>query len=237
MPLDVLQFWGWPEGKGATLEKTFDMEDASWLSDGGRTWLVCGQRFGTRTFLTDASIVLNGEKVVEATGKAGRGKRNFVEVTSLLREKGNELVVEMADGEKYTGLLGTLHLYHREAPTQSLSLAGEWRGKNGALLNVPGNATIEDAAKDVTIPADWKGKCRVRLWMEGDRDVPLGVRINGTRFVKGHDSNYAPVRDLDITDYLKFGEVNTIALGHAWNAGQKKVSLKDIRLDIYGETK
>ena len=233
IPLDVLQFWGWPEGKGAVCRKPFDVEDVSWLSDGGRTWLVCGQRFGTRTFLTDASIVLNGEKVVEAKGKAGRGKRNFVEVTSLLREKGNELVVEMADGEKYTGLLGTLHLYHREAPKQSLSLAGEWPGKNGALLNVPGNATIEDAAKDVTIPAEWKGKCRVRLWMEGDRDVPLGVRINGTRFVKGHDSNYAPARDLDITDYLKFGEVNTIALGHAWNAGQKKVSLKDIRLDIY----
>jgi len=237
IPFDILQFWGVPEGKGATLKKTFDVEDASWLSDGGRTWLVCGQRFGTRTFLTDASIVLNGEKVVEAKGKAGRGKRNFVEVASLLREKGNELVVEMADGEKYTGLLGTLHLYHREAPKQSLSLAGEWRGKNGALLNVPGNATIEDATREVTIPAEWKGKCRVRLWMEGDRDVPLGVRINGTRFVKGHDSNYAPVRDLDITDYLKFGEVNIIALGHEWNAGKKKVSLKDIRLDIYGETK
>ena len=52
--------------------------------------------------------------------------------------------------------------------------------------------------------------------------ITHGGRINGTRFVKGHDSNYAPVRDLDIADYLKFGEVNTIALGHEWDVGQKK---------------
>ena len=216
LPLDVLQFEGWPKGKGDVATKRFDLEDRTWASDGGRTWLVCGARFGNCNFLTKSRLWLNGEEIGEvAAGKT----RIFRDVTAIVKPVGNELRVEMSDGGDYTGLVGGLHLYHREPPEKSIGINPDATGF------------------DLAVPSEWRWRYRVRLWMEGGQDVPLGVRVNDRRFVKGHDSNFAPARDFDITAYLRFGGTNRIDFGHEWNAGSKKFSAKEIRLDLYREAK
>ena len=233
IPFDVLQFWGVPKGEGATLAKRFDLADKSWVAK-GRTWLVCGERIGTAkwNFLSPCRIVLNGKTVIDATDGASRRKRHFVDVTDILKARGNELVAEVQGGEGYTGLVGVFHLWHRGAPAQSIPLAGIWTGRDGKALSLPGAGTAEDATFDVSIPAEWKGRCRIRLWMEGAK-VPLGVRVNGTRFAKGHDSAFTAVKDIDLTDCLKFGETNAISLGHKWNAGPQRHDISEIRLDAF----
>ena len=216
IPLDILQFWGWPKGKGGVATKRFDLDDKAWATDGGRTWLLCGARFGSRNFLTRSRLWLNGEEIGEVAAGKTRISRD---VTAIVKLVGNELRVEMSDGGDYTGLVGGLHLYHREPPEKSIGINPDATGFN------------------LSVPAEWQGRYRVRLWMEGGQDVPLGVRINDRRFVKGHDSNFAPARDFDITAYLRFGGTNRIDFGHEWNAGSKKFSAKEIRLDLYREAK
>ena len=227
IPLDVLQFWGWPEGKGGDATKEFDIEDPSWAADGGRTWFCCGVRFGSRNFLTQSRLWLNGEEIGEvAAGKT----RIFRDVTPLLRPSGNELRVEMTDGGKYTGLVGGVWLYHREAPEKSIEVADRDREQSNAI-----DSTWVEEGNQIALfaPAEWRGRYRVRLWLEGGKSVPLGVRVNDRRFVMGHRSNFATVRDFDITDYLRFGETNRIDLGHEWSASPKKWDVGTIRLDLF----
>lgn len=228
IPLDILQFWGWPKVKGGVATRRFDLDDKTWASDGGRTWLVCGVRFGGRNFLTRSRLWLNGEEIGEvAAGKT----RVFRDVTALVRPAGNELRVEMSDGGDYTGLVGGLHLYHREAPEKSFAVGeGLFTNGNGSQIN---NVTNGNASISLCVPIDWQGRYRLRLWMEGGKKVPLGVRVNDRRFVKGHDSDFAPVRDLDITDFLRFGETNRIDFGHEWNAGTGKWDVGTVRIDLF----
>ena len=213
IPLDILQFSGVPRGEGATLRKVFDVADAGWLADGGRTYFVCGARHG-RNFLTPVRLWLNGEELTAGDMGSARIMRD---VTDALRPSGNELVVEIAGGADYTGMTGTIHLYHREKPVKSVE------------LDV---SAIKDGAFSFLAPAEWRGRYRVRLFIDG-ANTPLGVRVNDRRFSKGHDSNFAQMRDFDITDFVRFGGTNRVALGHQWNAAPRRYDISALRIDLY----
>ena len=86
------------------------------------------------------------------------------------------------------------------------------------------------------VPADWKGKYRVRLYMEGSRDVPKGVKVKD-RFMRKHHHNYGNITDIDITDLLEFGADNRIDIGANSPAEYPdKTSIKTLtilRIDLY----
>ena len=245
IPLDCLQFWGWPEGKGATCRKTFDLEDTEWLKDGGVVRLVVGAWVGPN-FLTPATIRLNGTALVE---KSVKTYLDF-DVTSVLKERGNALEIEFLDapeGDKFTGMNGSIYLYHREKPIVSVDLFSTGlTGLTGLETNLvhhvnPVITTL--GGKDsvsIFVPAEWQGKYRVRLYMEGEKNVPKGVRIHD-RFMRKHHHNFGNITDIDITDLLRFGEDNRIDIG-ANSPGEQpdKTSVKPLsvlRLDLYREAK
>jgi hypothetical protein len=228
IPLDCLQFWGWPEGKGAVCRKSFDIDDMRWLKGGGIVRLVTGAWVGPN-FLTPATVRLNGMVLAK---KSLKTYLDF-DVTSLLKDKGNVLEVEFADatsGGKFTGMNGCVYLYYRASPCDSVDLLKE--GAGAKLLN---GENGKDAVT-LHVPLEWNGKYRVRLYMEGTRDVPKGVRVRD-RFMRKHHHNFGNITDIDITDLLRFGEENRIDIGANSAAEQPdKTSIKTLtvlRIDLY----
>ena len=232
IPLDCLQFLGGPEGKGATCRKTFDLGEAEWLKDGGVVRLVVGAWVGPN-FLTPATIRINGTTLVE---KSVKTYLDF-DVTSVLKERGNALEIEFLDaseGDKFTGMNGSIYLYHREKPIASVDVLKE-EGKTKLMRG--------DKGKDafmLYVPFKWQGKYRVRLYMEGDKNVPKGVRVRD-RFMRKHHHNFGNITDIDITDLLRFGEENRIDIGANSAAEQPDKtsigSLSVLRLDLYKDEK
>ena len=245
IPLDCLQFWGWPEGKGAVCRKIFDLEDGGWLKDGSTVRLITGAWVGPN-FLTPATIRLNGTTLVE---KSVKTYLDF-DVTSVLKERGNTLEIEFIDapeGDKFTGMNGSIYLYRREKPIASVDLFSTGlTGLTGLETNLvhhvnPVLTTL--GGKDsvsIFVPAEWQGKYRVRLYMEGAKNVPKGVRVRD-RFMRKHHHNFGSITDIDITDLLRFGEVNRIDIGANSAAEQPdKTSIEPLsvlRLDLYKDEK
>ena len=244
IPLDCLQYWGWPDGKGALCRKAFDLDDPSWAGSGAApqpqfvirnsslppqggsslpqaaTRLVAGVWFGTQ-WLTPGTIRLNGEEL------ATDSKAQYLDfdVTALLKPTGNVLEVEFADasdGQKFTGMNGSIYLYRREAPETSIAVQPRGDGGHDYF--------------ELFVPAEWKGKYRVRLYMEGGKNVPKGVKVRD-RFMRKHHHNFGNITDIDITDLLRFGETNRIGIGanspaeHPDKTSTK--SLTTLRIDLY----
>jgi len=228
IPLDCLQFWGWPEGKGALCRREFDLDEAGWLADGGATRLVVGSWAGPN-FLSPATIRLNGETLASGT-KAGY--LDF-DVSEKLRAKGNALEVEFADGGKFTGMNGAVYLYHRARPEKSIWIkGGSGRPCGSASLSEEnGRGTIS-----LFVPREWYGRHRVRLYMEGAGKVPKGVRVRD-RFMRKHHHNFGNLTDIDITELLEFGATNRVDLGANSPAEHhdhtSSVPLTILRLDLY----
>ena len=229
IPLDCLQFWGWPEGKGAVCRKVFDLNDTEWLKDGSTVRLVCGAWVGPN-FLTPATIRLNGETL------AANSRVNYLDfdVTAKLKAKGNVLEVEVDDapaGQKFAGMNGSIYLYRRAKPAMSIDLLSPTQNSNSNSTSAGGKDAFS-----LYVPADWKGKYRVRLYMEGSRDVPKGVRVKD-RFMRKHHHNFGNITDIDITDLLEFGAENRVDIGANSPSEQPdKTSIKTLtilRIDLY----
>ena len=228
-PISVPYFWGAAPGAPVWYRKTFDL-DEEWRGASSATLAAGIWQQGRRAFLTPTRIVLNG---VELQGFASERYAAF-EVAPLLRPEGNVLALEMQPGEKYAGCAGMLWLYRRETPALSIDLSGDWTGEGGKILHVPGEAVIARATKVVAIPAEWEGMYRVRVWMDSERDCPLGLRVNG-HLVRRHHHDFGHVTDVDITGFLRFGEDNVLVLARDPRAdfGEHRIRLDTCRLDLF----
>lgn len=206
---DALQFWGLADGAPAKIVKRFDVENADWFK-GGQIRLVTGAWVG-QNFLTKGRVWLNGQELTK-----GPTMVRYAEwpVATLLKAKGNELTIEFEApeaGRKFTGLIGSIYLYHRACAVRSFELARE--GKT----------------RTVYIPKEWENRYRVFLYMENAaKQPPLGVRANH-RFMRKHHHNFGNVTDVDITSILRFGEDNELELFPANAAGK----LDTVRLDLF----
>ena len=232
IPLDCLQFWGWPEGKGAACRKMFDLDDNEWVSDGGRTLLVFRSLHPSFT-LSPMTVSLNGERLVSDS----KATCHELDVTALLKASGNVLEVEFADSEKFTGIDGFIYLYHRAKPEMSLEIP------LGDSDRVPSSAVesprlLRDEQGDSIIlfaPAEWLGRYRVRVFMEGTRDLPWGVKVRDRAMHKR--GRAGSITDLDITELLRFGETNRIDIGantpaeHPDKTSTKSLAI--LRIDLY----
>ncbi len=235
-PLDVFNFWGGADKSPLWARVRFNV-DPAWLQ-GGMTRLVSGAWVGPH-YMNPTKMYLNGKEM------HGFTKNNFNEfdVTRLLLPGENVIAFEAkGDGEKYTGFIGNLFLFHRDAPLQSLPLNGAWLGTdakgNPATLNIPGSGKVRHPARSVFIPESWKGKYQIRFYEEGVPYSVLGVWVNG-KLVRRHHHNLGRYCDIDITNALKFGAENKLELAFGTErAGRlyKEIhnfEIDTIRLDLF----
>ena len=142
----------------------------------------------------------------------------------------NEIEIVFEDGEKFTGMNGSIFIYNRAKPEFSIDIL---KGEGKAKL------VYGDDGKDavvIDVPEKWKEEYRVRFYMEGSRDVPKGVKIED-RFTRKHHHNFGNITDIDITSLLKYGKENRIDIGANSPAESKdKTTVKKLtvmRLDFY----
>ena len=212
---DALQFWGLKDGAPAKITKRFDVENPDWFR-GGVTRLVCGSWCGPN-FLTKGRVWLNGQELTR-----GPSDQQYAEwvVSTLLKPKDNEIVIDFeapTDGRKFTGLIGSIYLYHRAFAAQSFELAKEGR------------------TRTIYIPKEWEGRYRVFLYMEdAEKQPPTGVTANH-RFMRKHHHNFGKVTDIDITSILKFGEDNVLTLSHEFDTSRDYGRLDTVRLELFDD--
>ncbi len=227
--IDVLQFWGAKEDAPAWVRKTFDLGESAWLQ-GGVTKLILGAWVGPN-FLTEGRVLLNG---VELAKKRKHGYLEF-DVTRLLKAKGNVLAIELDGGATFTGINGNVYLYHRAYGEKSFDLGSGWRDGSGAELNAPFRKRTADVSRQVFIPAEWKGKYKVFLYMDSSStETPIGVKINDRgRYMRKHHHRFGSVTDIDITKLLDYGADNTITLGVELPGTLQTFNLGEARLELY----
>lgn len=187
---DWLQVWGLEDGKGATIAKTFDVEKSSEWFKGGRIYLVTGSWVGDNS-MSKAKVTLNGVPLTD-------GKTNLryiqVDVTDRLKATGNRLAIAFDAPDalgRFTGLLGSIYLYHRAAADVSMPVAA--------------------LPYRLYVPKSWEGRYRVFFHAETapGRHPPLGVKV-GSRLERKHHHNFGHMTDVDITGIMKFGEDNLL---------------------------
>ncbi len=231
----VFNFEGAKDGAPLWARRSFTVKPG-WL-DNGLVRLISGAWVGPH-YLTPARLWLNGTELHGFTQE----RFNEFAVQHLLRPGENVLAMEFKGGEKFIGLCGAVFLNYRKAPEQSLSLNGVWHGldaKGGAAtLRIPGAASVLHPARTLFVPADWKGRYRVRLFLRGERYSILGAWVNG-RLVRRHHHHLGSYCDIDVTDFLRFGEENRLELAHGTEFDHRELGqtfnlqVDEARVDLF----
>ncbi len=240
--MGILNFSGAEAGKALWARKTFTVPD-DWQHRGGTITLVSGAWSGPQ-YHNKASLYLNGQMLHGPTTNS----YNTYDVTRLLKPGNNVIALQFEDGEKYVGISGQMYLYQRKPASRSVSLAGTWQFTDHKgqttdfVLPTPVGKRVRGygPTTQIKIPASWQGKYRVRLFMEGDKSSVLGMYVND-RLVRRHHHHFGPIVDVDITDELAFGKINTLELAGAGSerSGTRYKSrdwqIFEIRLDLFEE--
>ena len=211
----------------------------SWLADGGQTLLVSACWSGPQ-YLGSAQMYLNGKMLHDWT----QSTFNEFDVTAALLPGPNMVGFAFKGDAKYQGFCGNVYLYHRAKPLQSIDLTAAWAGINPqgqpATLTLPGQGMLQAPTRSIMIPQEWQGKYQVRLYMIGDPYSVNGVFLND-RLVRRHHHHLGTRADVDLTNYLKFGQENTFRLAYGGEYNGPVSDLKQmprwnlsvLRLDLF----
>jgi hypothetical protein len=201
--LSMLNFWGAEPSKPVWVRRSFTVP-ASWVGQGGQIRLVCAG-----PIMGNVKLFLNGLQIDDRS-------RELVDwdVTRQLRDGENVVGWEFSGDRADQGFAGNVYLYRRAPAAASVSLAGDWVGRDlegkPVTVTLPGTGASTCPVRTVTIPREWQGKYQVRLYMEGARYNISGAWVNGAGI--GRMAPYDQPVDWDITNLLHFGEDNTIQL-------------------------
>jgi hypothetical protein len=240
--LGVLNFEGAQPGQPVWARKEFSVP-AAWLKDGGQTLLVSAAWSGPH-YLGSAQMYLNGKMLHDWT----QSTYNEFDVSGVLLPGKNVVGFAFKGDAKYQGFSGNVYLYHRAKPLESVDLTAAWSGANAQgeaiALVLPGKGRIKAPTRTVMIPQEWEGKYQVRLYLVGERSSVLGAFVN-ERLVRRHHHQLGTRGDIDVTNYLKFGEENTFRLAYGNESNGPSADPKDVptwdlavvRLDLFPAAK
>jgi hypothetical protein len=238
--LDVLNFAGAPAGQPAWLRRDFVVPD-EWFRQGGDIYLISGNWSGPH-YLGKARMYLNGQLLQDWT----TGGYNEYVITQAVNKGRNVVAFQFQGGPQYVGIQGNVFLYHRAPALRALDLAARWEGRDAqgrpAGIVLPGKGAVNAPTRAVLIPQEWRGKYRVRLCLEGQRESILGAWVNG-QLVRRHHHGLGSRCDIDITAALKFGEENTLTLARQDEANAPRPptgtppqwQIDGLRLELFAE--
>lgn len=230
-PVSILNFWGAQPNKPVWLRKKFTVPP-EWKDQGGKIFLVSAAWSG-RQYEGSAKLSLNG-KVLHDFVNPNNFRQGDYDVTKLLTDGKNEVMIEFKGDQKYLGIKGLLYLYHWVPPYKRISLSGEWDSEDKddkpIKIKVPGTGLGWGLTRKVFIPEEWKGKYQIRLYMDGNKNSTYGAYIND-RMARRHHHLFNTVCDLDITRFLDFGKENTIDLLH-WNGQPNRDKKRPLKWDL-----
>ncbi len=143
------------------------------------------------------------------------------DVTPFLKAgEPNTLEVKVTGGSTVVaGLADTVFLEVERTLRPEVSLNGAWEGVGGDFVTVkpatlPGRVHARYLRRTFDVPREWKGR-KIFLRLETPAINVSAVVINDRG--KGLDGAYSPFgnrTEINVTEFLKFGETNTIELWH-----------------------
>jgi hypothetical protein len=236
--LGLFSLTGAPEKQPLWVRRTFELP-TEWRLQGGDIYLVSGAWSGPQ-YRGKVRLYLNGN-LLHDFNKGGNYQDYLV--TQQLRPGRNVVAFEFAGDAKYQGIVGNVYLYHRRPGVRLLDLAGQWPARDAAgksaALTIPGTGAVFAPTRTLPLPADWQGRYRVRLCMDGGKHSVLGAMINGN-LVRRHHHPLSNRCDIDITDQIRFGQENTLTLipqdgaGFSrWDGKPPQWDLSSVRLELF----
>jgi hypothetical protein len=215
--LDIFNAVGADPAKAVYARKTFTV-DPAWLSGHGLNKIVAvGQDFSFAASDGRWEMNLNGHPV---------RKDGFFDpdVSAFLHPGLNVLTLRFDPVTKstYIGASGALYLTHAERPVKTIDLAGPWNANPPGIvatpaspattLQFPGKASAFAPTRTFNVPAVWKQKYIVTYYVQGSRTSAIGAIVNETGVIRRQAHLYGDECEVDITPYLKFGQVNTLSM-------------------------
>lgn len=235
-PLDVMNFAGADASKPVFMRRHFPIP-AAWLSSGTTRFEQAPSDRGYFLPGVQGQVYVNGTLVHDWSGADFFAQ----DVQTLLHPGDNTIAVNLKPGStKYIGVTGTTFIVHQAQPLQTIDLAGTYQARrDGKPVEVtfPGIVNCSFPVKQVSIPADWKGKYEVVVYLRGRDRGPDGVWVND-RYYR-HLQNRAKDFEIDVTPLIHFGEPNAFspAMATYTNVKQSDFDIAQIELRLYPKSK
>ena len=231
-PLDVLTFFGADSTKPISLQRHFQIP-ADWLRAGTTRYEQAPSDRGYYLPGEQSQVFMNGTQVHDWSG----GDFFAQNVQSLLHPGDNVITFNLKPGTgKYLGITGTTFIVHQVPPLQTIDLSGTYQAtRDGKPVEVtfPGIVNCSFPTKQVNIPAEWKDKYEVVIYLRGRDRGPEGVWVND-RYYRRLQSRTHDF-EIDVTPIVKFGESNAIspAMQTYTNLKQSDFDIAAIELRLY----
>ncbi|WP_309386237.1 beta-galactosidase trimerization domain-containing protein [Cerasicoccus frondis] len=182
------------------------------------------------TFVTKGRIWLDGQLVQDWSHK---GIVNANPFNALTPGSEHVLAVEIQSDSVLAGTRGTAWLWHQREPEASIDLAGAWESSLDSLfydasIELPGKYDAMQLRREVFIPKEYSDK-RVRVAVHDVGGI-IGVLMNG-RWVMRFRHQIEDRFELDVTPWIKFGEINMIEL--STREGPVRGEIRSVGLKFY----
>lgn len=180
-----------------------------------------------QTFLDHGKLILDGNVLQDWNLNGIDGK----DMTDTLKPGSTHtLTVELKSAKPMIGMRGESWLHYLPRPDTTINLAGDWQFSNNVIhfdrtLKLPGRWSGLMAKRQIDIPADLKDK-QTFLRVDNDSRV-VGAIVNG-HWLRAHHHGIGHEFDINITNWVRFGQTNDITLVHYNDIGHcevKKVEL------------
>ncbi|MDQ2731827.1 MAG: hypothetical protein M3Y56_09230, partial [Armatimonadota bacterium] len=176
-PLDILTFAGADSSKPIYLRRHFSVPP-SWLARGATRFEQGPSEGSFYRPGEDGQVFLNGTLLHDWA----HPDYFTQEMQGLLRPGDNVLAFNLRPGsEKYLGVIGTTFLVHQDPPLTRIDLAGRYQAKRDGqpvVVTFPGVVNCSFPTKSVFIPAAWKDKYEVAVYLRCTKTRPDGVWVN-----------------------------------------------------------
>ncbi|MGE9289410.1 MAG: hypothetical protein ACQKBT_00380, partial [Puniceicoccales bacterium] len=227
-----LRIWNTPEYsdvKHAVFRKQFTVPE-NWTDGRIELWIHSWYRF---TFVDQARVWLDGELIHDWGNRGLRG-----EIFEEILQPGttHTLVIEGKGEGTLNGVRGNAWLTYVPNAQATIDLAGTWIPSedvinDGPPIELPGKYdNALNLRREVFIPEELEGQ-QVMVSVDA-RGGMIGVIINGT-WVRRHHHNIGERWDINVTPWIRFGEMNQIELSALKSAGDGEV--REIELRFYDE--
>ena len=164
---------------------------------------------------------INGKEVAKYQQR-GWSQTFVYDITDYLREGENVLAIKVQGGDEFFtlqagGICGSIFLFPALNLSPSIDLSGKWKVLKGDFrgleeTELPGRARGKCLIRDIEIPEDWKGK-EIYIQLEIPQQWLRSIAVNGRLInYNSYLHPFGTISEVNITPYIKPGELNRIEL-------------------------
>jgi hypothetical protein len=227
IPFGIWSKPGRMDVRHAILRKTVTVPK-EWIRGTTVLWLQAGEE---PTFMDEGRVWIDGRLVRDWSPK---GLGDVAPPGGFRPGERYVVTIEIRGRGVLAGARANVWLWHWPEPAATLDLAGSWESSQDMLryekpVTLPGSCDAFGLRRAVLIPASQRDR---QVYVDAITESRIvGVLINGRwvrRFYHGVDEHL----NLNVTPWVKFGEVNDIQMVSIWS-GPSRGTIRSVRLEFH----